>query len=80
MDNLGMKDAEKLVLVGYSAGGVAVMQYNTYFKNLPFNNKNIDLKMVVDSSVFLNEKHIKSGKNYFEISAKNLVKIANNET
>lgn len=57
MKNLKLDEASEVILMGISAGGVAAMQWSEYTKNLMNEYGVNNVKLLVDSSVFLDFKN-----------------------
>jgi len=75
INTYNLADADRLVLTGVSAGGIATFIWADYFKSLMKNPQGF--YSVPDSSIFLNEPSVVTGMFKLDVSFKNLYLIAN---
>ena len=77
VDNYNFKNAEKVVLTGSSAGGIASFLWNNYVRSLLVNPD--ALVAVPDSGVFTNVVSPVKGISVFDLILKNLFKLSNTD-
>jgi len=75
LDTKNFRNAEKVVLTGGSAGGIATGLWNNYVRSLLANPN--ALVAISDSGVFMNVVSPKSGVFYLDILLKSLYKLSN---
>jgi len=75
VNNKKLASAEKVLLTGASAGGIATYLWSNYVKRLLVNPQ--ALYTVPDSGVFMNAPSPASGLFKLEINLSNLMKVSN---
>lgn len=73
--NYGLADAEKVLLTGSSAGGIATFLWSNYVRSLLVNPR--ALFSVIDSGAIINAASPNTGMFKLDIHLQNLYKIAN---
>jgi hypothetical protein len=77
VDNYNFKNAEKVVLTGSSAGGIATFLWNNYVRSLLANPT--ALVAIPDSGVFMNVASPETGLFYLELILKTVYKLSNTD-
>jgi hypothetical protein len=77
LDNYNFKSAEKVVLTGSSAGGVATALWTNYVRSLLANPN--AMVSIPDSGVFMNVASPETGIFYVDIILKTLYKLSNTD-
>lgn len=73
----GLQDAERIMLIGVSAGGIATYLWTDYVRGMM--KRPEGFLAVIDSGIFLNEASVRTGMLKLGVSFANLYRVANAE-